>query len=43
MRGPDLGGHEHVIALDAGSANAVADFALVLIDLRGVDMAIAEF
>src|ERR1700730_2071938 len=42
MRGPDLGGHEHIIALDAGGAHAVADFALVLVDLRGVDVSIAK-
>ena len=42
MRGPDLGGHEQFVALDSRGAQAVADLALVLIDLRGVDMAIAE-
>src|SRR5665213_3131572 len=42
MRGPDLGGHEHVVALDSGGAQAVADIAFVLVDLRGVDVAIAE-
>ena len=43
MGGPDLGGDEHVVAPDAGGAQSLADLAFVLIDLRGVDVAIAEF
>jgi hypothetical protein len=42
VRGPNLGGHKHLVAIDAGSAQALADRAFILIDLRGVDMAIAE-
>ena len=42
MGGPDLGGDEDLVALDAGGAQALADLALVLVDLRGVDVAIAE-
>src|ERR1700709_1877612 len=42
MRGPDLGGHEHLVAFDAGRAQAVPDLAFIVIDLRGVDVAIAE-
>jgi hypothetical protein len=42
MRGPDLGRHEHIVALDPGGAQAIADLAFVLVDLRGVDVAIAE-
>src|SRR6185437_2772411 len=40
--GPDLGGHENGIAPHAGSAQAVAHLALVLIGLRSIEMAIAE-
>src|SRR5581483_8628123 len=43
MIGPDLGGEEDVVALHAGCTHPVPDLALVLIDLRGVEMAIAEF
>lgn len=39
--GPHLRGHEHIVAPDAGSAQAIADLAFVLINLGGVDMAIA--
>src|SRR3984885_6793387 len=42
MRGPDLGGHEHIIAFDAGRAQAFTDLAFVVIDLGSVDVAIAE-
>ena len=42
MVGPDLGGDEHFIAADAGGPHAVADLALVVVDLGGVDVAIAE-
>ena len=42
MGGPDFGCHEHIVALDPGSAQALADLAFILIDLRGVDVAIAE-
>jgi hypothetical protein len=41
MRGPDLGGHEHLVAIDAGGTLSVAYLAFVLVDLGGVDMAIA--
>ncbi len=40
--GPHLGGDEHVLAPDARGAQAFADLALVLIGLRGVDVAIAQ-
>jgi hypothetical protein len=36
------GGHEHFVAPDTRSTQALADLAFVLIDLRGVDMAITE-
>ena len=42
MVGPDFGGHEHFVALYPRGAQALADLALVLIDLRGVDVALAE-
>ena len=42
MARPDFRGHEHVVALDAGSAQALAYFALVFVDFRGVDVPIAE-
>src|SRR5471030_1579570 len=42
MGGPDLGGDEHLVAADPRGAQAFADLAFVLIDLRGVDVAIAE-
>jgi hypothetical protein len=42
MRRPHLGGHEQFVALDAGGPYAIPDLALVLIDLRGVDVAIAK-
>ncbi len=42
MVGPDLGGYEHIAALDAGRAHAVADFTLILVNLRRIDMTIAE-
>src|ERR1700730_14655737 len=42
MGGPELGGHEHILAPDLRGAQALADLAFVLIDLRGVDVAIAE-
>jgi hypothetical protein len=42
MRGPDFGGHKDLVALDLGGAQAFADLALVFINLRGVDVAIAE-
>jgi hypothetical protein len=43
MRGPDLGGHKHLVAADSRCAQALADLPLVLIDLRGIDMAVTEF
>ena len=42
MRGPDLGGDEHLLALDARGAQPLADFALVVVHLRGIDVAVAE-
>ena len=42
MAGPHLCGDEHLVAGNAGGAQPFADFTLVLVDLRGVDMAIAE-
>src|SRR5947208_8690834 len=42
MRGPDLGGEEDLIALDARKAQAFADLAFVVVHLCRVDMAIAE-
>ena len=42
MGGPDLGRHEYLVAPDPRGAQALADLALVLIDLRGVDVAITE-
>ena len=42
MRGPDLGGDEHLDRASRRGAQALADLAFVLVDLRGVDVAIAE-
>jgi hypothetical protein len=42
MCGPHFRGHKHIVAVDAGSTQAVANLAFVLIDLSGIDMAIAE-
>ena len=42
MVGPDFRGEEDVVAAHAGGAQAVADFALIVVDLRGIDVAIAE-
>src|SRR5260370_257039 len=42
MGGPDFGRDEHIIASHSRSAQALADLAFVLIDLRGVDVAVAE-
>src|SRR5258708_36884257 len=42
MGGPDLGRDEHIVASHSRSAQALADLAFVVIDLRGVDVAIAE-
>ncbi len=39
MRRPDLRRHEHVRPGDAGRANALTDFSLVVVHLRGIDMA----
>jgi hypothetical protein len=43
MVGPDLGGDKHLIPPDARGAQPLADLAFVLIDLRGIDMAVTEF
>src|SRR5438445_747470 len=42
MGGPDLGRDEHIVASHSRSAQALANLAFVLIDLRGVDVAVAE-
>jgi hypothetical protein len=42
MIGPDFRGDKDLVALDAGSPQALTDLALVLIDLRGIDMAVTE-
>src|ERR1044072_5454521 len=42
MRRRDFGGDKHVDALDAGRVQALADFALIVVHLRGVDVAITE-
>ena len=42
MIGPDFCGDEHLVARHAGGAQPLADLALVLVDLRGVEVAIAE-
>ena len=42
MARPDFRGHEHVVALDTGSAQALAYFALIFIELRRVDVPIAK-
>src|SRR5258708_6649061 len=42
MRRPDFGGHEHFVAPDSGGPDSVAHLALVLVNLRGVDVAIAK-
>ncbi len=41
--GPDLGGHEQLFARDAALGDGLADLRFVLVDLRSVDVAIAEF
>src|SRR5258708_36531804 len=42
MRRPDFGAHEHFVAPDSGGPDSVAHLALVLVNLRGVDVAIAK-
>src|SRR5215813_8092473 len=42
MIGPHLGGDQYLLAPDAGSAQAVAHFTLILVSLGSVDVAIAE-
>jgi hypothetical protein len=42
MRRPDLRGDENVVAFEAGGARPLAHVALVVIHLRGVDVAVAE-
>ena len=42
MARPDFRGHEHVVALGARGAKAFANLALVFVELRGIDVAIAE-
>ena len=42
MRRPDLGGDEHLVARHAGGAQPLAHLALVVVHLRGVDVAVAE-
>src|SRR6188472_65875 len=42
VRSPDLGRHKNIVTIDTGRAQAFAGFALVLIHLRYVDMAVTE-
>jgi hypothetical protein len=42
VRSPDLGRDKNIVTIDTGRAQAFADFAFVLVHLRGIDMAIAE-
>jgi len=42
MRRPDFRGQKHFAALDVGGIETLPDFALVVVDFRGVDVAIAE-
>ena len=42
MRRPDFGGDEHLVALDAGGAQPLAHLAFVVVQLGGVDVAVAE-
>jgi hypothetical protein len=42
MRRPYLRGDEHLVAGNAGRAHAFADLALVVVHLRGVDVAVAK-
>ncbi|MCY1382065.1 hypothetical protein D9M69_700470 [compost metagenome] len=41
--GPDLGGDEDLVARHAALGDGLADLGFVLIDLRRVDQAVAEF
>ncbi|MBT2245615.1 hypothetical protein JQK15_19010 [Sphingobium sp. BHU LFT2] len=40
--GDELGGDEYLVARHAARAQAIADAALVLVGLRGIDVAIAD-
>ena len=42
MRRPDLGGDKHVAALDARGVQALPHFALIVVHLRRIDVAVAE-
>src|SRR6516165_66710 len=42
MRRPDFGRHKDIAALDAGGMQALAYFTLIIVHLRGVDVAVAE-
>ncbi len=42
MRRPDFGRHEDVGTAGTGGANALSHLALILIDLRGINVAITE-
>jgi hypothetical protein len=42
VRRPHLGGDEHLVALDAARAQPLPDLALVVIELGGIDMAVAQ-
>lgn len=42
VTGPDFGGDEQLLARDAGFGDGLADFRFVVVDLRGVDVTIAE-
>src|SRR6516225_1233466 len=42
MRRPDFGRQKDIAALDAGGMQALAYFTLIIVHLRGVDVAVAE-
>ena len=39
---PDLGRHEQVVAVDAGLGDGLADGGLVVVELGGVDVSVAD-
>src|SRR6185437_15486016 len=42
MIGPDLGGQEHLVAPRAGGAQPLTYLALILVNLRRIDMTVAK-
>jgi hypothetical protein len=42
VRGPHFCGDEHLVAGNAGAAQSLAHFQLIVVHLGGIDMAIAE-